>query len=193
MYVIAEPSLGAARPDIALVVASQTFIDHYRQAGLRIPTLTAARLLEPESPPGQAGISEQHARSLLRTLGESGWTPRRAEFIAARLRRVTGIEVKMKDWRQAVRQVSRFRRHFDESLVIMPERTFSEETYAVMKSYGAGLLTLTQGGMEWKVAPIASRAPVSSRLWVGELLLRGLENGTAYRLSSSRNSRIARL
>ncbi|MGH3628053.1 MAG: hypothetical protein ACRDRL_11525, partial [Sciscionella sp.] len=93
------------------------------------------------------------------------------------------VEAKVRDWRRAIQQVSRFRRNFHRSAVLMPRRQMPDESLRSLDFYGCGLIFQDDSGVSWVRQPSVDVPSIPSRLWTLELLRRGLESGSAYRLS----------
>ena len=93
----------------------------------------------------------------------------------------------MRDWRRALNQVSKFRRHFHQSTILMPERSLPPDTYRSLDFYGCGLLFRDGDEFNWERQPGSASPTMWSRLWLLELIVRGVENDSAYRLSAERN------
>lgn len=191
-FVIEEPELGAGRPDVVVVCVSVGALESFRRSGLRLSSPNSAKVIDPMVGDDGLGVTRSHARQIHRETMALGWSPQKASHYAGILADSIGIEAKMKDWRQAIRQAARFRRFFHRSAVLMPTRDISNELEKSLDFYGCGLMSLDDATLTWERRP-SSRTPATwERLWLLELLLRGLDKGTAYKSTDARNPAIAR-
>jgi hypothetical protein len=188
VYVIEEADLGAGRPDVVLLAVSTRALAAFQSSGLRIPSPLAAKILDSGFREDELGVGQRHARSLRRDLEFHGWSESQAKRVAFTLHDSLGIEAKVKDWRQAIRQVSKFRRLFHRSAVLMPRRIMPHQSNVAMDFYGCGLLFQDASKVEWQRASTLNEPRVWARLWLMELLLRGLNDGTAHRAVDLRNA-----
>lgn len=187
IFVIEEADLGSGRPDVVLMAISTRSLAAFRRSGLRIPSPLAAKVLDPEFREDELGVGLGHARALRRALELHGWSDIQAKRVALTLHDSLGIEAKIKDWRQAVRQVSKFRRLFHRSAVLMPRRVLPQQSTVAMDFYGCGLLFQDASRVEWQRASSLNEPRAWAKLWLMELLLRGLDDGTAHRATDLRN------
>ena len=191
VFVIEEADLGSGRPDVVLMTINTGALAAFRNSGLRVPSPLAAKILDPGFSENDLGVGRGHARALRRDLEVCGWSGVQAERVALTLHDSLGVEAKIKDWRQAVRQVSKFRRLFHRSAVLMPRRVLPQQLKVAMEFYGCGLLFQEASKIEWQRASSLNEPKVWAKLWLLELLLRGLDDGTAYRAAALRNAEIA--
>lgn len=189
IYVIEEPLLGAGRPDLVLITVSPAVIHGMLNAGLRLRSHAAARAINDRL---GAGVSTSYARELARRGAEQGWTPRIAAHLAERVYDSVALEAKVKDWRRAIHQVSIFRPYFHQAAILTPSRQLASRWLNSLEFYGSGLVQLDGNHANWVRAPHRNEPTIASRIWLLELLIRGLEDGSAYRLSDSPNASIAR-
>ena len=190
-YAIPEAEIGAGRPDVVLVAISTNAVDAIRRGGLRLASPLAARALDLKISADDLGVTLAHARSVRRQLRQDGWFDGDPFRTARLVKDSLAVEAKLKDWRRAVRQVSRFRTLFHQSAVVMPRQRLPKESDVVMDFYGCGLLFEADNEISWFRPAVANDPPAWAAAWLVELLVRGLEDGSAQRLSSSRNSLIA--
>lgn len=188
VYLLQEVDLGAGRPDLVLLTISSTALATYRRSGLRITSPAAARVLDPAISLEHAGVTLSTARGMRRDLLAQGWRPNDVDRLATLVHDSLAIEAKMKDWKQALRQVSKFRRFFHRSAVLMPKRTVAPEFNSILDTYGCGLILEREQRLSWQRDAAFVSSPRWARLWLLELLLRGLEDGTAYRPTERRNN-----
>lgn len=187
-FVLEEPDLGGSgRPDLVFVAIAPGALRKYVESGLRIGSQAYARALDPSLSADDLGVSTSYASALRRSLANQGWSDVAPERIASAVADTLAVEAKIRDWKRAVNQVSKFRRHFHQSAILMPERPLPADTYRSLDFYGCGLVFRDGDEFTWERTPGAGVPSMSSRLWLLELIVRGVENGTAYRLSADRN------
>ena len=185
IYVLEEVDLGAGRPDVVVLTISSAAFESFRRTGLRLPSPLAARALDLGIGSGDLGASVSHVNSIRRELRQAGWFDVDLDRIVASVHDSLAVEAKMKDWKQAVRQVGRFRSHFRRSAVLMPKRPITDDMLRSIGFYGFGLLFRDGDQMYWEQAATEQGPPGTSSVWLLELLLRGLEGRTAYRAVAS--------
>jgi len=184
LFVLLEPELGRGRPDIILLAISSTALDAFTKGRLRLPSLTAARALDLTVADSDLGVTDKYARQLRRELLQAGW-----DLSSATRKPLVGdsiaIEAKVKDWNQALRQAAKYRDSCHRTALIMPPAASDRVSRAALEFHGLGLLESNDAEIAWRVP--APRRPLrpAIQFWLIELLTRGLENGTAYRFSSS--------
>lgn len=187
VFVIEEPELGAGRPDLILVTVAQSSVHWYIQRGLSLTSPAAARVLDPHVSDAKLGISRGYAAALRRDLAAQGWGREDPSRIASLVTDSLAVEAKIRDWRRALQQVARFRRHVHRTAILMPPRDLPAEADRSLDFYGSGFLHLDSAAVWWERQAVSSEPSVGARLWTLELLRRGLGDGTAYRLSAPRN------
>ncbi|MGV8911437.1 MAG: hypothetical protein ACOH14_02380 [Rhodoglobus sp.] len=185
-YVIFEPEVGAGRPDVLVVSASSTALARYIKAGLRVSTPSATRALS-AADESSLGISVPYARSLRKGLLQDGWSQQEYARASVIVHDSLAIEAKVKDWKQALRQVAKFHVTAHRSAIFMPLKTARLIPIPVLEQYGAGLLVETGGRAEWLLTSPRRELEGPSTIWMLEVLVRAMENGLAYKLSDSRN------
>jgi hypothetical protein len=188
VFAIEEAEVGAGRPDVVLLAVNVGALEAFRRTGLRLPSPLAARALDPEIAEDEIGVTRSHLRSVQRDLRERGWSSASAEHLAGVLHDSLAVEAKVKDWRQAIRQVSKFRRIFHRSAVLMPRRPLPDASEIAMDVYGCGLLFEDAARIRWERDSAETEPQLWARLWLLELLVRGLEDGSAHRPAASRNA-----
>ncbi len=196
LYAILEPDIGRGRPDVVLLVVSPARLQSHIRRGLRLANWTAARALDSSIPDSDLGVSEKHARHVRRELVRMGWLANNR----SELRRVVpvvaqsvAIEVKVRDWRQAVRQAAYFSGFCHENALMLPQHVVDRIPPTITRMYNLSLLGEENGRVGW-TSRAAMRAPsLSAQYWLLELLVRGLEKGSAHKFSdSAKISRAAR-
>ena len=187
VYVLEEAELGAGRPDIITLTIAPASLEWFRRTGLRIGSPAAARALDLRLSEDQLGVSRSHALSIRKELQAQGWFDLDLRRVDEIVHESLAVEAKVRDWRSGVRQVSKFRRYFHRSAVLMPKRVMPEESERAMGFYGCGLLFQDGKNFKWERDAIAATPPAWAGAWLLELLLRGLESGSAYKLTAWRN------
>jgi hypothetical protein len=183
LYILREPQLGRGRPDIIALLVSSAGLDAYQRRGLRLPHLTAALSLGPQTDDIGAGITNDYARKVQRRLGHLGWNEHKLR-LASLVYDSMSIEAKMDDWRRAIRQASKFQPLTHRSALLLPEGVAQRASVTALEFYGLGVLSVSGTAIEWqREAP--KRVPaIAARLWLLELLLRGIEDNSAYKASA---------
>lgn len=185
-YVLFEPEVGAGRPDAIVITVSKGALERFRATGLRVPTPSATRALT-DTDEMALGLSPQYVRALRRQLSLSGWSPREFDRAARIVNDSLAIEAKISDWRRALQQVVKFQVTAHQAAILMPAQAATRLPGPTLEKYGIGLIAEAEGKSEWSVSPRRYELPEFSRVWLLELLLRGLEDGTAYSPSELRN------
>lgn len=182
-YLIEEPEIGFGRPDAVLVQISTVGLKRIQDVGLRLPSLAAARSLFAE---GESGVTPQHSRALVRSLTRDGWTRDRMVSSSLLLFDSLSVEAKLTDWKRAIRQANSYRVGTHRSAVLMPKTQVKNIDAANLEYHGIGLMQEASGRVQWVTMPKYSSMAPSGSAWLIELLIRGLENGTAHTFSSRR-------
>lgn len=114
---------------------------------------------------------------------ESGWSAREITAAAALVHDSLAIEAKLRDWRRAVRQAAKFSPLVARSALLLPG-TAAEPQATSLDFYSLGLLEADpRARVRWVKSAPPQDLPAYARLWLLELLARGLRDGTAQRLS----------
>jgi hypothetical protein len=186
-YVIFEPEVGAGRPDALVLSVSPNALKRFRATGLRIQTPSAAKALS-DATPESLGLSPSYVKSLRRELAGAGWTSN--EYLRAIhiIQDSMGIEAKVHDWPQAVRQAAKFYVTSHRAALLMPTEATRRIPATVINKYGFGVIATSGDFAQW-IAPAVSKEPSpSARLWLLELLLRAIDSGVAYKPSELRKA-----
>lgn len=176
-FVLSEPELGFGRPDAILMSVSPSSLDAFRRRGLRLPSLSAAKSLAGAG----TNLTEKHARTLARDLARNGWTEQALRDAGGLIADSLAVEAKLAEWRRAIRQAAGYRIGAGRSAVLLPARIRSLVDERNLNSHGVGLMVEDRGRIQWSVAAPRAEISVSHRAWLLELLIRGLESGTAHR------------
>lgn len=184
-FLMLEPDIGFGRPDAIVVTTSMAALNAFVASDLRIPTFSAARAFH-EFETTSAGLSPNYARDLRRRLTQSGWTQQGFARAANVVVHSVAIEAKIRDWRQALRQVAKFHSAAHSSAILMPSHTAMRISNLSLDLYGTGVLSEDHGQISWRRRAITKDPGAAFKVWMLETLVRGLREGTAYRLSDSR-------
>ena len=177
-FVLQEVELGAGRPDLVIVTMSPTAFAAFRSSGLRLSSPAAARAVDLTTPLDKLGISRGYATALRKQLASDGWFDVDPQKVASIVTDSIAIEAKIADWRSAVRQVAKFRRHFHRSAILMPWRHMPPETAQPLAVYECGLIFQDGDSFNWDREARRVEPSVSSMLWLLELAMRSVERGT---------------
>ncbi|GAB3077628.1 hypothetical protein GCM10027080_24660 [Pedococcus soli] len=182
-YIIFEPEVGRGRPDAIAVQISAFALGALRREGLRLPHLTASRAALASDETDGFGVTGAYGRQLRTRIRTAGWTERRATSVSNLIVDSLAVEAKMKDWRRALRQVAAFRPYAHRAALLVPQSLTARVDPVGLDVYQAGLLREDHGQVAWeRSAPRREIDPAASA-WLVELLVRGLDNGTAYSAS----------
>lgn len=191
LFIIFEPDIGLGRPDLVVLSISAQALRAYIERGLRLPSLAAAKVLVGGPDARHLGVSSAYARSLFKQLQKSGWTRRAVSASQNAVHASLSIEVKVRDWRRALRQVTKFRFATDSSAIALPDSQTPLVNASSLDRYGIGLIAVGNNKAEWREHPAPRTPNAEQSLWLLETLLRGLDEGRAYRLSRDLNSATA--
>ena len=177
VFLVSEPELGFGRPDAVLLTLSVTSLNSFLRRGLRLPSLNAAKSLAGAG----TSLTDKHARALARQLERIGWSERALKDAGGAITDSLAVEAKLAEWRRAIRQAAGYRVGAGRSAVLLPARVGALVDDRNLASHGVGLLVEDRGRVEWSVPAPRTEIGVSHRAWLLELLIRGLESGTAHR------------
>lgn len=190
-WLILEPKTGFGIPDALMVQASSQAVLFAQRRGLRIPTLSAARVLAAGDDGSSPGLSPQHARAIELRMIREGWDSNGVRRQSDLVHDSLAVEVKLTDAKRALQQLNKFRVSVHRAAVCMPATTAHRASRSTLEHLGGGLIVADTDGMRWEVSPTRREIPLYRRLWLAELLLRGIESDAAYKFSASRNRAIA--
>lgn len=194
LIVLSEVELGMGRPDAVLLSTSPPSLTKRLQTGLRLRTLTEARVLVDlfsRASGNGYGISTGHYRQVVRDLERRGWvTPEgRAEARKTTIAKSLLIEAKVGDWRGGVLQAIRNSRLFHATALLVPERLNAKIPRPIIEQYALGLLLFDGDEIWWQRRGRERKPPHYANLWLAELAVRHIEAGLPYAgLSSDSNS-----
>lgn len=183
VFIVREPELGFGRPDAIILTISATALQSFMNTGLRLPSLNAARSLSGEA----SNVTIKYARTLARDVERSGWSHRALARSASMVTDSVAVEAKISEWRRAIRQATGYRVGTSRAAILVPARVGALVERRNLESHGIGLLTEQFRRIQWSVEAPPSEISICHRAWLIELLLRGLESGTAHRSAASAN------
>ena len=160
---IPEVPIGRGRPDILMVVLAKASLNSYIKSGLQVETLNHAYRISADTEHGDA------RKSLNRT---SDWTPQNFRMYAKAVADSLAVEAKIKDWKQAIRQASRFRHLSHRAAIMLPTSRSSKKIDPYLGTYGLGLITLEEGKPTWDIQAQKTELSPAKRLWLLELAAR---------------------
>lgn len=166
VVVIPEVAIGRGRPDILVVVVSMTSLNAYLGSGLRVETLTQARALI-------AGSALSTPRGV-KTLKKEGreWTDNEVRRYSTSVFDSLAIEAKVKDWKQAIRQASRFRHLAHRAAIMLPGSAVSSRVEPYLRTYDLGFIGFNRSRPAWCVSASKSELSPANALWLLELAAR---------------------
>lgn len=174
-----EVELGTGRPDSILVAISSAGLQARHRAGLRLPSLAHARVLDSILTGKPASYSSSHVSQLTRSLRELGWISdsRHVRSVPRLVDQSLTVEAKMSDWRTGIVQLSRARWASHQAALLMPPETQHRVPRRTLRHNRLGLLVLHQDDVQSRVrAPNVDLRWVAD-LWLTELAIRSIEDG----------------
>lgn len=166
VVVIPEVAIGRGRPDILVVVVSKTALNAYLASGLRIETLTQARALVAE-----AGASVARDGKLGKKTGRA-WTDADVKRYSTSVFDSLAVEAKLKDWKQAIRQASRFRHLAHRAAIMLPDGGALTRVTPYLQTYDLGFIALSRSRPVWRVSANKRELRPGTTLWLLELAAR---------------------
>lgn len=177
LFLMAEPELGFGRPDALMLTVSPAALEAFRRRGLRLPTLNAALTLSGE----QTSLTDMYSQSLARKLVKQGWSQRNLLHSGGLVTDSLAVEAKLSEWRRAIRQAAAYRVGAGRAAVLLPEKVTQNVDQRNLEAHGIGLMSSGPRRIEWLVPAPRHELSIGHRAWLVELLLRGLEDGSAQR------------
>lgn len=166
VVVIPEVAIGRGRPDILVLVVSMTSLNAYLDSGLRIETLTQAQTLVAES----ATSTARGWKSLQKT--GRVWTEAEVRRYSTSVYDSLAVEAKVKDWKQAIRQASRFRHLAHRAAIMLPENIVLNRVEPYLLTYDLGFISFSGSRPAWCVSASKSELRPGNSLWLLELAAR---------------------
>ena len=172
-----EVELGTGRPDALLVVMSSAGLQARLLAGLRIPTLAHARVLESIRTGIPSGFSRRHFNRLRKSLIDIGWltSGNRMPSVPNLVARSLVVEAKISDWRSAIGQLAKARWASHDGALLMPSENQHRVPRIALRHNRLGLLVARSGLVEWRIKSPRVELRWMSDLWLTELAIRSLE------------------
>lgn len=173
-----EVELGTGRPDSILVVLSMAGLQARRRAGLRLPSLAHARVLDAVRARTSAGYSASHVSQLTYELRDFGWiySTRRVRSVPNLVHRSLTVEAKMADWRTGIGQLSKARWASHEAALLMPYETQHRVPRQTLRHNRIGLLVLQDSYIRCRIQPRHLQLRWMADVWLTELAIRALED-----------------
>lgn len=166
VVVIPEVAIGRGRPDILVVVVSMTSLNAYLGSGLQIETLTQARALVAGS-----GTSTVGSGKSLKKAGRA-WTDAEVRRYSESVFDSLAVEAKVKDWKQAIRQASRFRHLAHRAAIMLPDSAVLNRVEPYLRTYDLGFIGFSRNRPSWWVSASKSELRPGNALWLLELAAR---------------------
>jgi hypothetical protein len=170
VIVIPEVAIGRGRPDILIVVISMTSLNAYLESGLRIGTLTQARALVNRDGDSVANAAESVEKA------DRVWTDVEVKRYSASVFDSLAVEAKVKDWKQAIRQASRFRHLAHRAAIMLPDSLGLERVEPYLQTYDLGFIGFDRGRPSWCVSASKRELRSGSALWLLELAARQIRS-----------------
>lgn len=164
--VIPEASIGRGRPDVLIVVVSMTSLKAYLSSGLRVETLTHARALV-----ASASSSAALGGNALKNVGGT-WAGADVRRYSKSVFDSLAVEAKMKDWKQAIRQASRFRHLAHRAAIMLPDSVLLNRVEPYLGTYDLGFIGFSRSRPVWCVSAGKSELRPGNALWLLELAAR---------------------
>lgn len=166
VVVIPEVAIGRGRPDILVVVVSKTALNAYLASGLRVETLTQARALA-----AGAGDSVARGGKAAKKTGRA-WTDADVKRYSTSVFDSLAVEAKLKDWKQAIRQASRFRHLAHRAAIMLPDDAALTRVSPYLHTYDLGFIGFSRSRPVWCVSANKSELRPGASLWLLELAAR---------------------
>lgn len=177
LMVLEEVELGIGRPDLMLLSASRRGLEARARAGLRLTSLTEARVLAALKLGRSPGISQGHLRRVTKRLEAAGWIrpdgyirdvpPVVAQSIV--------LEAKLRDWRGGLHQLARTRWAAHYSALILPASHQGLVSRVALRNNRLGLLVIHGESLRWQIRPRSRPLSWLGEVWLAELAIRQLE------------------
>lgn len=166
---ISEAAIGRGRPDVLFVVVSRTALNAYIASGHAVSTLTEARALATRAAAYTGKKSDEVTE--VRTAGKP-WTYAAVRQFSTSVVDSLAVEAKMKDWKQAIRQASRFRHLSHRAAIMLPNPRSLARAESYLQTYDLGFIALGPKRATLYVRAAKSDLQPSYRLWLLELAAR---------------------
>ncbi|WP_172512323.1 hypothetical protein [Glutamicibacter mishrai] len=167
VVVIPEAAIGRGRPDVLLVVVSISSLHSYIHSGLKIYSLNHAREITSKL---------LDSNQMKKKNPFDGWTRNSFRQFSNSVNNSLAVEAKIKDWKQAVRQASRFKHLAHRSAIMMPNARLSERLNPYLKTYDLGLISFSGAEPTWIEPAHKQFLRPENQLWLLELAARQFKN-----------------
>jgi hypothetical protein len=166
VIVIPEVAIGRGRPDILVVIVSMTSLNAFLASGLKVETLTQAQTLV-------EGLSPSTGRpKKSMTIGGRLWTTADVRRYSNAVFDSLAVEAKMKDWKQAIRQASRFRHLAHRAAIMLPDTVTIGRAEPYLETYDLGFIAHSENQPTWGIEAAKSELHPANALWLLELAAR---------------------
>ena len=165
LVVIPEATIGRGRPDALIIVVSKASVTSYISSGLSIRTLTHAHALASTF----AESSDQVYKKM-----NSAWTAATFQRFSIAVVDSLAVEAKIKDWKQAVRQASRFKHLTNRAAIMLPGTSIMIRAEPYLKAYDLGYIDFKKDTPVWGLTANKSQLKPANALWLLELAAREL-------------------
>lgn len=166
VIVIPEVAIGRGRPDMLFVTVSMTSLNAFLASGLKVETLTQARTLVEELIP----TTGRRKKSM--TISGCLWTAADLRKYSKAVVDSLAVEAKMKDWKQAIRQASRFRHLAHRAAIMLPDSVALDRAEPYLETYDLGFIAQSETHPTWGVRASKSELHPANALWLLELAAR---------------------
>lgn len=173
LVIIPEADIGRGRPDVLVVVMSKTALKAYLKSGLHVESLAVARTLVAGTvtTSGKTGTRKTASK-----VGGKSWTPAEVRRYTRTVFDSLAVEAKMKDWKQAVRQASRFRHLAHRGAIMLPESASLDRVEPYLRTYDLGLISFASRTPSWSVSASKAELHPGHALWLLELAAREIRS-----------------
>jgi hypothetical protein len=161
VIVIPEVAIGRGRPDILVIVVSVASLHSYLASGLQVQTLREARAL----------VTDPIRSSPVKGAGRT-WTESDIKRFSKSVFDSLAVEAKMKDWKQAIRQASRFRHLAHRAAIMLPDDSVLGRAEPYLRTYDLGFIGLAKRRPFWFLSAGKTQLHPGHALWLLELAAR---------------------
>ena len=176
-----EVELGTGRPDSILIVLSMAGLQARRRAGLRLPSLAHARVLDSIHADKPTGYSPSHVTNVTNSLRDLGWITRsrRVRNVSTLVERSLVVEAKIADWRTGIGQLSKARWASHRAALLMPHETQHRVRRRALRHNRLGLLVLHRDEVQLRIQAPNIGLRWMADVWLTELAIRTIEADTS--------------
>jgi len=185
---LTEVELGLGRPDIVLIATSKTGLVARAECGLRVANLTEAQILVAAHERTSFRHSAGHVTSVTRRLRRIGWLDSNNQMpeLPRLVSQSVLLEAKMRDWRTGIQQLARTTWVAERSALLIPEDVERLIPRMALKHNRLGLVVRRANGqLSWRLHARARRSSLLADIWLTELAIRHLLDGSRDQIRSS--------